>query len=119
MVGGQRYWFAPANADTRTARSAFLLPNYDEYTVAYKERHLFCEPDATWSSSPRANVPFAHVIVLDGRVVGGWTRSPSGALLSLDWRPDTPASERSRLEEAVQRHAAFYQARGAERSIKI
>ena len=34
-VDGQTYWFSPESLRGPDALSAFLLPNYDEYTVAY------------------------------------------------------------------------------------
>ena len=38
VVDGKRYWFAPLQRALVTpARSAYLLPTYDEYLIAYKE----------------------------------------------------------------------------------
>ena len=40
-IDGQTYWFATESLDAPLTASAFLLPNYDEYTVAYRERDLY------------------------------------------------------------------------------
>jgi len=74
------YWYAPTAvtesaeyaADAAAARSggAWLLPNYDEYTVAYRERDLLYDPARRWTFERREDAPFGNVIVVGGRIVG-------------------------------------------------
>src|SRR5204863_2066881 len=40
-VEGTTHYFIPSDAPPIPAGRAWLLPNYDEYTVAYKKRELF------------------------------------------------------------------------------
>ncbi|HKX73101.1 MAG TPA: winged helix DNA-binding domain-containing protein [Candidatus Saccharimonadales bacterium] len=47
-----------------------LLPNYDELTVAYKERRPIYNP--TLDTEPTYEALYFHIIMLDGLVVGGW-----------------------------------------------
>jgi hypothetical protein len=48
-----------------------LLPNYDEYLIAYKDH----SPMVDVELQSRAGDAFmAHIIVLNGQVVGGWRR---------------------------------------------
>lgn len=76
VVGDRTYWLAPhaggPEPDSKKGPpSALLLPVYDEYTVAYKDRGAILSR----SDAGRAgNGIFRHVIVMDGRVAGTWGR---------------------------------------------
>ncbi len=59
-----------------------LLPNFDEYTVAYRDRSLL------WPA-PRASMDaLGHVVAIDGRLVGFWSRAIAGGLLKVDVSPE-------------------------------
>ena len=108
-IDGRRHWWA-AEAPRGPVRphGAYLLPNYDEFLIAFKDRQ--------WSASmtalaPRFGpvVPFPHQIVIGGRVEGAWRvrRTNMHACLELTlYRPITPA-ERAAVQRAVDRYAAF------------
>jgi hypothetical protein len=66
------YWLDPAtmNASGDIA-GVWLLPNYDEYTVGYRDRSaIFDDRHKSQVHSPQYNIVFANVIVADGEVVG-------------------------------------------------
>jgi Winged helix DNA-binding domain len=74
VIGGKKYWFsASARAIGRLRRSAYLLPLYDEFLIAYKDRSAALDP-ALWKPIA-GREPFSAAIVVDGRVVGGWKRT--------------------------------------------
>jgi hypothetical protein len=50
-----------------------LLPLYDEYLIAYKDRSAALDA-ARWRPVVSRN-PFSAAVVVDGQVVGGWSRS--------------------------------------------
>ena len=108
-VDGLTYWFAPLASPPPSKRSAvYLLPNYDEYTVAYRHRDLYYDP-ALKSGNPRDDVPFGNAIVAAGRVVGTWSRILARDTVTLQTRwfePPTKTQERA-VQTAAQRHAAF------------
>ena len=107
-VNDQDFYFAPAAAPP-IPPAAYLLPNYDEYTVAYKDRSHFHDAADFQSSNARANVPFANMIVMGGRVVGIWKRTlgSKSVQVAATWlRPPTPAQQRA-LEAALQRYGRF------------
>jgi hypothetical protein len=71
-VGRQVYWFhasPPARARTTTAQ---LLPLYDEYTVGYRDRSAILR---STHASKAGNGIFKPPIVVDGQIVGSWTRT--------------------------------------------
>jgi hypothetical protein len=75
-VDGKTYWFGELGATTKTkAPLIHLLPNYDEYLIAYKDRGNSIDPSLKKHLRPSDVVLNAHIIVLNGRVVGGWRRA--------------------------------------------
>jgi hypothetical protein len=84
-VDGFTFWSAdrPVRRDRpdvgRTSKAAgsplaYLLPNYDEYLIAHKDRHLVASP-GSGDGVVRIKDPFVHHIVLDGTLAGSWTRT--------------------------------------------
>jgi hypothetical protein len=77
IVEGRTYWLpssagGPASEPKDGPPPALLLPVYDEYTVAYRDRSAVLSR----SDAGRAgNGIFRHVVVIDGRVAGTWARS--------------------------------------------
>jgi hypothetical protein len=75
-VDGKIYWFA-SSMRTATAKAAsptaHLLPAYDEYTVAYKDRSAVLDPLHAREASSGKGI-FYPTIVVDGQVVGTWKR---------------------------------------------
>jgi hypothetical protein len=70
---GKEYWFdADAGRARDAAGVAHLLPNYDEYTVAYRDRR-----DLMYDG--RLQDPFfvlSNIVTLGGQIRGGWRRTP-------------------------------------------
>ena len=76
-IEGTSYWFAPPTPPTLRpkAERAHLLPNFDEYTVGYADRDPIREPGDVPRFDARGGDSFlAHVVLIDGRVVGTWKR---------------------------------------------
>jgi hypothetical protein len=77
-LDGKTYWLAsPSLAASGLDPSplAHLLPNWDEYTVGYRDRSAIVRPS---EADQISRLPFgsmlANVVTLGGRVRGGWTR---------------------------------------------
>src|SRR5262249_61461479 len=54
--------------------TAFLLPAFDEYTVAYKDRSAALDPSYAKQANYGYGI-FNPTIVIDGQVVGAWKRA--------------------------------------------
>jgi Winged helix DNA-binding domain len=85
-----------------------LLPAFDEYTVAYKDRSLLLEIAA----AQRGGVGFGilgPVVVIDGRVVGAWKRKLAKGGVRVETQLFRPLNraEKAGLAEAIQRYASF------------
>lgn len=106
------YWFAESLADAAPSDvpAAWLLPNYDEYTVAYRFRELFYPYEFVFRPGPRLDAPFANVIVIDGMVEGLWRRRVRRDAASVEptwFNSPSPAQLRA-FEIAAERYAAFF-----------
>jgi hypothetical protein len=106
---GLTYWSVDGRAQ-RPMRSptAFLLPNYDEYLIAHKDRGLVIGP-GSGDGVTRIKDPFMHHLVVDGRLAGSWTRTVRASAVvvgcSTYARP-TEATRRA-IDAAVQRLGRF------------
>jgi hypothetical protein len=106
---GRSYWSGGRRDTPRSPRAphVMLLPAYDEYTVAYKDRGLLLAPGNT---PLRAGFGLlGPVVLLDGRVVGSWKRRLTKQSVSIDVKlmRKLNGAERAALEAARGRYAAF------------
>jgi hypothetical protein len=109
VVGGQTYWFHQTSPRSMP-QTTYLLPNFDEYTVAYRSRGLYFDRARNWTGNPRHDVPFGNVIVVDGRVVGRWQRTKQRDRLNIEsqWSIQPSDAERRALDVATERYIAFH-----------
>ncbi|MDO6434912.1 winged helix DNA-binding domain-containing protein [Flavitalea sp. BT771] len=71
-LNGNEYWFSPASLpDTSPATSTFLLPAFDEYTVAYKFRNDVLNPEFAAACNSGLN----PILVHNTLVAGTWRRT--------------------------------------------
>jgi len=69
VIEGHTYWQSASNPTfKRPTRVAYLLPAFDEYLIAYKDRSAAIDPKHT------DNLIFNSTIVWDGKIVGSWNR---------------------------------------------
>jgi hypothetical protein len=76
-VEGKRYFFAPGPRPARLKTPVVhLLPNYDEHVNAYRDYSASFDPGRL-KTRPDSSALIAHIVVLDGQVIGGWRRTIS------------------------------------------
>ncbi len=102
---GERVWWSPRSraAAPPAALSAHLLPNHDEYLIAYQDRDLVVH-------APGKDV-FAHHLILNGLLAGSWMRTATAASVTVDvapYRKLTLHEERA-VGAAVARYGRFMQ----------
>ena len=113
LVDGRPTWFSATElAGTTSSPLVRLLPNYDEYLVAYRERADYYDR-AVDPIGFRGGV-MANVVTLDGRAVGNWSRKPKGQAIAVMVEPwvefddatwDLVAAEVEKLERHLERPA--------------
>jgi hypothetical protein len=106
-IGGLAYWFSGQPAGPAgSPPTAHLLPMYDEYTVAYKDRAAVLDPAY---AKQAGNGIFKPVIVVRGQVAGTWKRTPrkGGIALSATTFVELTQADRDAVDAAAQRYAGF------------
>jgi hypothetical protein len=105
--GDRTTWTGAAALSRARARpSAALLPPWDEYLVAYKDREAAL---GHLTSAPPPMVIGNALVVIDGRVRGTWQRSRSASAIGITlrlWSAVTEGERRSALL-AAQRYGRF------------
>ncbi|MCW5888458.1 MAG: AlkZ family DNA glycosylase [Anaerolineales bacterium] len=108
-LDGKTYWWSEERAPANSVRSAWLLPNFDEYGIGFADRRHI-EPQAYKSFWAGGNYMLPHFYIINGRTAGMWKRelgkqevritlqSPFGG----DLRADAKV-----LDGNIQRYAKF------------
>ncbi len=108
-VDGQSYWLRPADRlPALQGPVAHLLPVYDEYAVGYKDRSAFLA--AEYAARPDAgNGIFRAPVLIDGQIVGTWTRAmkKDRVVVAANLFRPLSAEERTALEGALERYGSF------------
>jgi hypothetical protein len=110
-VDGVRYWTVgrfPAGA-SKPKTTVHLLPGFDEYLVAYRDRHavphsLYANPSFRLS---------AGALVVGGQVAGAWRTIPgaTGFVVKVEATTRLTTGERRALTQAAARYGRFVGAR--------
>jgi len=113
--GDFTYWSA-ASAPATSGRSlgeggrssAHLLPIFDEYLIAYKDRAAVANP-AYASRIAITSQTYCHYLIVDGRLVGTWKRdeTPAGIDVKVVDFQSFPPAYRKAIAVASDRYRAF------------
>jgi hypothetical protein len=113
VVDGLTYWtVGRASAADSTDGGVRLLPIYDEYLVAYRDRDAVPHRASTVQARSGRPVAFHHAIVIRGQVAGTWSTARRASELVLEavlFRRLT-APERHALADATDRYGRFLNA---------
>ena len=108
-IGKQVYWFDPATVvGDAPSPVAHLLPFLDEYVVAYKDRGAVAPLEYN-KLVDSGNIIFHQPILIDGRMVGIWTRklNKESVVISTQFFRPLVADEEDALRAAGERYGAF------------
>lgn len=87
-IGDAVYWRGDDSAGPPLkGTGAMLLPNYDEYLIAYKDRAPVIDAARAANMAARANSAFANHVVIDGRMAGSWSRTLTGNSVLIEVAP--------------------------------
>jgi len=103
---GKEYWFDAKAGQARDAAGvAHLLPNFDEYTVAYRDRTDVMDAGRLYEPA----YVLANVVTLGGRIRGAWRRRLGRNGVSVEIRPlgRFEPAETAALETACRRMGLY------------
>lgn len=106
--GDKEYWYGSLSKERQADTEAWLLPNYDEYTIAYKDRSDFFTEEPI-QIDKRNNVIFNHSILINGNIVGGWRRELKAKTVKVTqylFRAVT-AEEKKAIEAVTKKYGSF------------
>jgi hypothetical protein len=106
VVDGQTYWLADTTPFVKDkSPTAYLLPNFDEYSVGYADRSALYEA----SLALQPFVLLGNIIVIDGQIVGTWNRtfSKRAVVITADTFAKLTGAESDAFAEAADRYGAF------------
>jgi len=105
-VNGTSYWSSDPIPRLKPERTAYLLPPYDEYLIAYRDRAAAFHPSY---SRQGIKAQFGSTIVVGGRVVGTWRRTltQKTAIITLSPFVQLRASEERAVFGAARRYGTF------------
>jgi hypothetical protein len=109
---GLAYWSLdgrhPSTPRTRGS-AALLLPIYDEYLVAYRDRVVVPHTQSQITKVPGWNVTFQHAVVINGQVAGTWRIPRVGGSIAIDVTlvPGLSARDRRAVADAAKRYGRF------------
>jgi hypothetical protein len=85
-INGVTHWM-PKGGDPSPFKGVvgLLLPNYDEFLIAYKDRGHFVDASRAANIVARSNGAFANHLVIDGCLAGSWSRTlkPTSVLIEV------------------------------------
>ena len=107
---GLAYWSLD-DRRPRVARGsgALLLPIYDEYLVAYRDRVVVPHTQTQITKVPGWNVTFQHAVVINGQVAGTWRIPRVDESIALDVTLGRRLSTRAKraVIDAAKRYGRF------------
>jgi len=107
IVDGATYWVSSSGRMRTAPRTAYLLPLFDEYLIAYKDRRAALDI-SRWTRAASRD-PFSAPIVVDGQVVGGWKRIQKTGKVRVALTPFAPLDKRhvAAITGAAQAYTRF------------
>ena len=106
-LDGTTYWFAEWADGRSRSPVAHLLPNYDEYVIAYVERTALVDPGL--DPQPDQKLVFSNVVMIDGRAVGTWRRGVGRDAIRVQTsvRRDLDTTQQAAVRTAAHRYERF------------
>src|SRR5262245_26686737 len=109
-IDGHIYWTIGSTAPGPARKDLVqLLPIYDEYLIAYRDRQAVPHGPSVLRSASRGQVTFQHAVVISGQIAGTWrlARKSRAASVEITALRRFTSAERRALERAADRYGRF------------
>jgi hypothetical protein len=99
---GQEYIFAYPASKSKKLQATFLMPDYDEYGMSYKDRSTLATQKKTTDKKLHPKAEYNHWMVVNGVIEGTWLPATKGKKASVETLAFTT---HNKIEEAAMKHA--------------
>lgn len=108
-IDGRDYIFQSPATNEKNLQTSFLMPDYDEYGMSYKDRSILNSLNHQIPGAKSGSLVYNRMIVLDGKIAGSWHRSIKNNSVAITTVPFTTlnAARQKVLEKAIQRYRKF------------
>ena len=110
LIEDQEYIFIrDRSKNENEIQMTFLMPDYDEYGMSYKDRSAILNLGSSILQSQDANTASNHMVVIDGIIKGTWRHTFKNSSVNIETTPFTVLSEKENhaLEKAIKRYKEF------------
>jgi len=115
-IDSQTYWFSPAEVKIQeSSQGIYLLPGFDEYMLAYKDRSASLD-DPHYKRGIPLNGMMPSTVISTGRVIGTWKRTFKKNAVRFEINPfqEFALEEKDNIVLAAERYAEFMGMRASE-----
>ena len=104
-VDGKTYWFYPPPKEIKSKSVCALLPTYDEFGVAYKDR----APIVHKTDLTQVGGYFTSGIMHNGKITGVWRRELAKEIVDIDLKPFAKYSvaQKKSVTSTIRAYAKF------------
>lgn len=108
-INGQDYIFIPASFNNTKIQANFLMPDYDEYGMGYKDRSAMFNTVVDLSRFKGENPIFNRMIIINGKIDGTWKRVIKNNRVAIETVPFGPLSKTKQqiLAKAIKKYCLF------------
>jgi hypothetical protein len=107
----QEYIFFPMPTIPKALLPTFLMPDYDEYGMGYKDRSAlrFSEPAKKSGKDKSTTIAYNRMMIVDGRIAGSWKRTFEKNKVVVETVPIVTINKRQQLDvkKAIDRFTKF------------
>ena len=110
IINEQDYIFK-SNSFTISGKTqtSFLMPDYDEYGMGYKDRNAIFNTKVNLSQFKNDNPIFNRMIIIDGKIEGTWKRVIKNNTVAIETVPfvPLPKTKQQALAKAIKKYCVF------------
>ncbi|MFL5739496.1 MAG: winged helix DNA-binding domain-containing protein [Flavisolibacter sp.] len=102
LMDGHSYIFTQSQETKPSIQRSFLLPDYDEYVVSYKDRSALLSP-----GHEAVNL-IEHHLIIDGKLGGRWSAATQGTGVKIHPSLSLNKRQEKDLLKAVEHYSHFF-----------
>jgi winged helix DNA-binding protein len=108
-IDGHTYWTIGRGTSGVARSRVHLLPIYDEYLIAYRDRAAVPHGPTVVRSGSTGGVTFQHALVIDGQIAGTWRTSRKSGVVVVNVTPlrRLTRTEQDGIAETAARYERF------------